>query len=582
MVPFQDVSYVWNFGDNGSSGDGNWQYGAQTAYTSRNTATGAIAGHLYIVPSGGGDKTFTAIVTAYDGVNTAQCGETITAFDPNGPNGFAGAATTCVSSSGKPVAGTGGCPSGARVQKASNVPSIFGSTISGKRFLFKCGDTFTGVVNGLNGTKWSIGAYGNPDCSGTQTNRPIFSGATSDGIISTIQLAMTAGDGRIADLDMESANGFSNGAVGTGYNPPHIPYQITMSNLKSNGNKGGYSWNWGAQFALINSTMTHINAGYIGSFINVSENLPKGGWTGNVFNNLDYQAIIGGYFDGPGAAGCTQSNAGLETVRVTAGRMMVFENSTFLNANCTGAVLKIHNGNFGSVSTWSGIYTEYVMSTDNYYGGTSSAQQVENAPQGSPDDERLRYIVNERNLFGGPTCCAGGRQLLIDASNESVRNNIFYEAGTPSAYPLYGVNFIRLSPTIGVDAANNEAYNNTCYAPNNLPGEQDCIGFTGVGGGAPGINSFARNNLFYNPHNTGIVVANTGTGNVASNNTVAVTKNPGFVNGSGRFTSMTDFKPTANYTIGCVPLPSCTAVPVQTDAAGVSWSPIWDWGAVHH
>ncbi len=85
----------------------------------------------------------------------------------------------------------------------------------------------------------------------------------------------------------------------------------------------------------------------------------------------------------------------------------------------------------------------------------------------------------------------------------------------------------------------------------------------------------ARNNLFYVPSRaTGPTVDNTGSGNTVSNNTVTVTNNPGFTNGSGNFSLITDFKPTANYTGGM-------DVPVSFDALGAAWSPTWDLGAVH-
>jgi hypothetical protein len=122
----------------------------------------------------------------------------------------------------------------------------------------------------------------------------------------------------------------------------------------------------------------------------------------------------------------------------------------------------------------------------------------------------------------------------------------------------------------------NEVYNNTCYAPNSQP-NQSCIGFDTMGAkSAATSNSVARNNLFYVPSQaTGPAVDNTGSGNTVSNNTTAVTNNPGFTNGSGSFSLISDFRPTANYSGGI-------SVPVWYDALGVSWSPTWDLGAMHH
>ena len=121
----------------------------------------------------------------------------------------------------------------------------------------------------------------------------------------------------------------------------------------------------------------------------------------------------------------------------------------------------------------------------------------------------------------------------------------------------------------------NEAYNNTCYAPDSQP-TQTCIGFDTIGSrSAPSINSFAKNNLFYVPSKaTGPAVDNTGSGNTVSNNTATVTNNPGFTDGSGDFSLISDFKPTGNYSGG-------TSVQVWYDALDVAWSPTWGLGAVH-
>jgi hypothetical protein len=102
---FQDVSYTWNFGDNGASGTQNWIYGANPGKNSRNTASGGVASHLYITD--GADTSYTVTVTANDGTNTASCSLAVTAYDPAGSNGFVGTNTTCVSSSARRLPGRG-------------------------------------------------------------------------------------------------------------------------------------------------------------------------------------------------------------------------------------------------------------------------------------------------------------------------------------------------------------------------------------------------------------------------------------------------------------------------------------------
>src|SRR5262249_25105179 len=168
--------------------------------------------------------------------------------------------------------------------------------------------------------------------------------------------------------------------------------------------------------------------------------------------------------------------------------------------NNVGAVLKVHNGNtYNTVNTWTGVYTEYGEISDNFFGGNSGAQLVETAPQNGGVDERLRFIVFERNVLNGSTQAQGGRQLMVSAVNETLRDNVFYMPGNASTYALWGAQ-ISSRGSNNIDPTGIEAYNNTCYAPNAIAG-QVCVGFDNATqqGGSPGSNSFAQNNLFYTP-----------------------------------------------------------------------------------
>ena len=542
---FQDVAYSWDFGDTGASGTSTWANGSNPGHNSRNSATGGVAAHLYVAP--GADTAYVVTVTAHNGTNTASCQLGVTAYDPAGASGFAGTNTTCVSASGAPTPGAGGCPAGAATLTTSSFNTALGSHMgSGKRVLFKCGDTFNGDSAMLSGTRWSVGAYGG--CEGTQTNRPILSDSGSGG---ELFIAVTAGDGRVADLDLE---GNGRGAVGVavpaGTNV--VPYQLTLSNLRSNGNNVSYTTPQGAQVGIVDSVMTGMRD--IGVFINNGGNNPAT-WSGP-FPADNYEALLGNSFNGVGAG----SGAGIETVRISACRFCVIENNTLENANYVGAVLKLHNANPSSSAAWTGVYTELVEISDNLFTGTSGAQLVETAPQNSAVDERLRNIVVERNVFS--PAGGGGRQLQVSAVNETVRNNVFHS--TSAAQSAFGVQAAQR----GIEPVPSaiEVYNNTCDQV------QTCVVFNGVTESAPANNSYAKNNLNYNPAG-GTTVSNTGSGNTVSNNTVSPTSNPGFVNGSGTFSVLSDFKPTANYLGG-------TIVPVYTDALGVLWSSGWELGAV--
>lgn len=551
---FQDVAYSWTFGDPNS---GTWAYGSNPGKNSRNTATGGIAAHLYVTAA---DTTYPVKVTATDGTNTASCTLSVTAYNPAGLNGFA--STTCVANA-TPVAGAGGCPAGAAVVASASFSTPLPASLSGKRVLFHCGDTFTGDNVTLSGVKWSVGAYGG--CEGTQTNRPIFNDTGSN---YQVAINPSAGDGRIADIDFEG-NGKAAGAVSMAAAPTQpIPYQITLSNLNSNGNAAGYYWAQGAQWGLIGSTQLNSRSS-IAVFINSSANNPTQ-WNG-AFPNLNYQAALGNFVNGVGSAG--GSGSGIEAFRTAACRLCAFENNTIENSNNVGAVFKLHNGNTnGSLTTWTGIYTEYIEISDNLFTGNSGAILSDIAPQNGGVDERLRNFVIERNLYSATTTAWGGELLMLGGANLTVRDNVFYmPAAGPQIYASLGVQFMLRGTGNLFTVQYNEAYNNTCYAPNSEP-TQTCIGFDTTGGRAAATaNSLAKNNLFYVPAATGPAVDNTGTGNTVSSNTVTVTANPGFLNASGKFALVSDFKPTANS--------PGVSVPVLTDALNIPWSP-WSLGAV--
>jgi hypothetical protein len=577
---FQDVTFTWNFGDGGTSGTSTWAYGSRPGVNSRNVATGGVAAHLYI--TSGSNAKYTATVTATDGANTATCtAPVVTAYDPAGPNGFIGRNTTCVSSSGTPVAGSGGCPAGAAVLNSSSAGAAVSSSMSGKRVLFKCGDTFTGDAT-AGGTKWSVGAYGS--CTGTQTNRPIMTGAWS--------LGSAMLDGRISDLDWESTGSYAI-STSTG----NVISQLTLWNLLSNGNNTSYYLQQGNQMGLVQTVMTGMGKS-IGTYFNLAQNNCANGsnvyqcgqGSSAVYNNINYGAMLGSSFDGTGA---TTSESGIEAVRVGACRMCVFENSTFKNANNVGATLKLHSANtFITQAQWIGQYLELIEVSDDLFMGQSGAQLVEIAPQNNVTDERLRNVVFERNVLepGG----GNGRAILFSVQNGTIRDNAFNDTAVHPLYDIqiakrgieYGSNTTGTSVTSCPDSntanckGNSgapvslsnpqyvEIYNNTCY------GGGTCIAFSNSNMIAAGNNSIAKNNLMYNASG-GTVVNNGGTGNTVSNNTGTVTANPGFTNASSTFLLISDFKPTANFSGG-------VSVPVQTDALGVLWPPTWDLGAMHH
>jgi hypothetical protein len=578
---FQDVHYSWDFGDSGASGTGStWANGSNPGRNSKNTASGGVAGHLYM--TNGSDQSFTITVTADNGTNAASCQLGITAYDPGGANGFAGANTTCVSASGTPTPGVGGCPSGAAVLSTSAVATAFSGALgNGKRVLFKCGDTFSahqafvGTV-----TKFTIGAYGG--CENTQTNRPIFSfsGSADGSVILLLGVgSMVPGDGRILDIDCEGNGLASQGCTSFAGNNNRIPYQMTQYNLRSNGSRSNFYWSHGAQMALIGSVATGMQNS-IGTFINIDGN-GTGTWTGSPINNLNYQALMGNSLAGTGDTG----TGGDEAVRIGACMFCVFANNTFKDGNTVGATFKLfesnNNGPGGSQTNFAGIPVQFVEISDNLFTGQSGAQLAEVSPQAGSFDERFYDIVIERNLFI-ETHDNLGNFLLLSGERETVRDNVFFTNAGFAHPSFYNVQIAERDgtncgtapcPSAAQTTQHAEVYNNTGYALSfRFP--QSLIAFSNAAmSGAAGSNSWVQNNLYYSVGSGATVVTDSGAGNTISNNTPNTSANPAMVNATGSFSVLSDFQPTANYTGGVV-------VPVLLDALNDLWSAVGDLGAV--
>ena len=596
---FQDVTYKWTFGDSGASGTGTWANGSNPGVNSMNASTGPVAAHLYI--TSGADQPYTAQVTATDGTNVAQCNVAVTAFDPIGSSGFPGTATTCVAESTLPVAGSGGCPAGAAVATQTSFSTAVSSFISaGKRLLLHCGDTFTDAGALIGSTKWSIDEYGS--CTGS--NRPIITlGAGLKGIDASAEI----GDGRISNLDFE-CTGSGNLAVWFD-NFPNIKYQMTWDNLNSNGCSEGFGFDQGAQMGFINDVITGAGVTGIAAYFNFGQTNPVAAnavYTGHPINNLFYQAALGNSFSGVGSG----TGAGVETFRIGAGHFMSIENNTLKNANSVGAVLKLHEGDtngscqdsavggttcatatafpcpvgvnvtsngtrfFATISCWTGELTAFVELSDNLFTGNSGGQLTENAPENANVDERLQFLINERNYYDSPTTAQGGIQLLLSAVNETVRDNVFNMTGTSTVYPEFGMLVVERGGEPIPSGV--EVYNNTGYIPVNTGNQQVVVAFTTSSCcHTPGGNSVIANNMQFSVAGQATVL-NAGSGNTSSNNTTTTTANPSFTDGSGSFSVISDFKPTANFS------GALNGVPVFFDALGVPWPPTWDLGAVHH
>jgi hypothetical protein len=560
----QDVYFSWKFGDSGISGARTWAYGSNPGGNSMGLATGPLVAHAYV--TSGSDTNYAATVTAYDGANTASCSISVTAFDQGGPNGFPRGATTCIASSATPVAGLGGCPAGANVLRTSSIETALSRAYgNGKRVLFKCGDTFTGD-NGdnanLTAVKWAIGAYGG--CQDTQHDRPIFSNSGSKYIF---QFSGSNGNGTLSDFDCEGNNSPTGGCIWADGGAP-VMYQDTIYNAYSNHEARSYNWAQCSQCGVVQAYMNGMGPGrmQIGSYFNFS-GYAAYPYSGNAFNDINYQAVIGSHFDG----GTTYYRTNSEPVRFGACPYCYVADNDFLNAGPSYAQLKFHQQNpYDAEDKWVGQYTQYDEISDNYFGGTSGAVSGDIAPQNTRYDERIRYVLLERNVWNR-TGGADGRELWVAGTNITVRNNAFLMLSN-GAYAIQVCQRGIEPPPRAV-----EIYNNTIYAPDgSWHAAAIEISSRRCGGTLNASDSYFRNNLVYSPGQRALpVVDDNGIANVTSNNTAIVTNSPSLANHSGTFRQITDWKPAANYSGG-------TSVPVWYDAMGAAWLPTWDLGAVHH
>ena len=556
---FQDVYYTWSFGDTGVSGTGTWAYGSNPGQNSKNTATGGVAAHLYV--TNGSDTTYPVTVTAYDGTDTASCQIGVTVYDPMGANGFPGSATTCVSATTMPVAGSAGCPAGAAALRSASFGSALSSALgSNKRVLFKCGDTFTtngGYAIGSSVTTASIGAYGG--CENTTSGRPIFQNSSGHGI------TVNGNDVRVADIDFEDGTQTAGAVIGSTVS------QLTLYNLNCNGMSNCYATSESTQSGVVASVMTGMHSS-IGVFWNYGENECAGNpgldtlycghasYSPSYYVPVAYNALIGDSFSGAG-----NPSTSAEVVRFSACRYCVIANNNFANQVAgVAALLKIHSGNSnGSAGTWIGQYTEYMEISDNYFSGTSGAFHMELSPQNGSTDERLRYNVVERNLWDLSNGQTVG--LELSSSYSAIRNNVWYVPSNATSSPAAGLSY--QSRGIEPNPNHTEFYNNTCYGLKAF--SNACVLLQGNSN-----TSFAENNLLYTVSGSGVAtVTNGGSGNTISNNSANGSTSFYPTNGSGNFTSIADFKPTQNYAGGA-------GVPVWYDALGEAWSPTWNLGAL--
>jgi len=546
--PFHEIEYTWNFGDSGASGTNNWANGALLGV--KNVATGPVAAHVFETTEGSGTQTFTVTVTANDGTNTNTKTVNIQVTDP--ASVFAGTATTCVSSSGTPVVGSGGCPSGAAVAQQTNFSSAISSYAgAGKRALFKRGDTWSASTSGtVGGTSaaGSIGAYG--------------SGALPE-IMSSANPVIAIGtstDLRIMDLNVAgggSAWGIDSNSVTLN--------KLTLLRLTMTGVGGGIvlssiAANQNDQVAVVDSSVTLSTS--------------AGGGMYSIYVAANHLALMGNSF--------TNQHAGEHVTRIPNTKVGIVSNNTLSNQAATKDLIKMHGdtGSGACQATGTGcVPTQYaVIQYNKLTNGADGSWPIGPAPQNAQLPEQLNDVIVERNWItnmGGTSGNNNNLAIFFSAVDGTVRNNLVNMTGAPIG-DATGILVARR----GIEQTPNRVrvYNNTIYTADAVTSGN----FLAIGIGTA-TNVIVENNLGYAPSATSPSMLRASSGTTASHNTAegsgagSITSNPNFT--AIPPTTIAGWKPICT---GAYPCAQGMAVPVWSDFFKATEPATRDLGAVAH
>ncbi|MEK7426455.1 MAG: fibronectin type III domain-containing protein, partial [Actinomycetota bacterium] len=476
--PFHDIEYRWNFGDPGS---GTWSAAVGVGNTSRNVALGAVAGHVYEPAAGafsGGIANFTAVVTAFDGTDTASCSIAITVQDPE--VAFAGNKTTCFSTSGNFT----GCPTGANqvTTPTANFVTVLNAATSGntvRRLLLRRGETWLAATNAVLKAPGPglVGAFGTGAAPAVVAGGDItmfeLSSPTTPGIT----------DWRIMDLEL-NGNGHTQSI---GIDPNGGIDQVTILRVNSHDNHNPFRFNsgildfWNAngfpghtifdQIAIVDSQTTNVLGA--SAALSVYASASRFMMLGNDMNN---------------------NGGGEHTVRFPSIVRGVMSNN-LLQGQSTGLggkhAFTLRAAVNGSAGVEGGKDTQYVMISDNrFIGNTTSGQTVTIQPQGAVD-ERIVDAITERNWFTAFDPANGTQvSLFITAREQTIRNNVFDTTNGKAHTAIFIAGTTNISDQIRV-------YNNTAYSADVDSDFQILEQFiTGV------TNVTAINNLGYSPNDT--------------------------------------------------------------------------------
>ena len=554
--PFHEIQYTWNFGDpvDGAAtacgsqiaaGQGFWACGSNAGGNSKNVAYGPIAAHVFETAG-----TYTATLTAYDGTNTKS---TTTIVTVTGADIYFGNANTvCVSSSATYT----GCTGTTQVNSADFAAVIATYAVSGKRVLFRRGETFndatTGIVSaagpGLIGSYAGIGNTAHITASFATNWTPI------------LRFSTPASDWRVMDLEFDgtSTTASSNGIdIQNGTNITIL--RAYVHDIGSYSILADPSLHVVDKWAVVDSVMCCMTAAPGATF----------GIFGGTTNGYAFIAGSSVTLN----SGTTQGHS----LRLPGASEVVISNNTLDRKN---GFTNIDFHGYSAGGVWTGQYADKNTISDNkFIDGTIAV-----GPQHALADERLKDFIIERNSGYASADTVILQCFTIMSSAITVRNNLCESLfNSPGASLL----LVDTRNGIGIGPAPDHvwAYNNSFYTSTNA-------GATMIQWAAKDSNMVAKNNLAYAPNAVKGFDWRTGGGapisvydpgsttpttcaSCNSSNSQMKGTNPNFANSALK--SLTDWKPTSGYAIG-----GGTLVPVLSDFLFVAEPSPRDIGAVVH
>ena len=615
--PFHKLQYTWNFGDPAGTASGvkTWGNGAASGVSSRNVATGAVAGHVYENVG-----TFQPTLTIYDGASSHPVIlPQIIVTDPN--TTFVGTKTYCFAATATPVAGSGGCPPGAAASMQPNFAAAMSTAITAgaTRILFNRGDTFTDGAKTTLTTPGPglIGAYGNaalpiPVILGTFDGAQLIFGdlyhvSVNQCVASPSSCSNTPlADWRVMDLNFKGLAATDPTAINTGAVGLNGAFNdLTFLRLSMSGQANAFGDN-DILLSLNNNTgwcchniwsgITIQDSTIFNPIIGMPGNTSSYGY--GVYLSGDRVAFSGNSIDLGGTAAHTESHV----VRFTYLGQAAITNNTLAHPGPTESNIKLMGPGFPA--KWGGVgdtnqyfycptgagcptpdiqglgqgYTRWVEISDNQFISGYNNYMVAAAPQNQNSDERIKDVVIERNQFVSSGFGTVSVALYLDGFDYTVRNNTFDMVGPQG--PANAIAFIaEVGGTISVAPDDLMAYNNSYYTDYAIPGNN--VNFLQVNSTATTVD--VQNNLAYAPFSTNgqtsFMFGTPKTGSIVANNSTTsqlMTVDPLYsvtppVNPS-------DFKPgTGSYAIG-----TGAIVRVWTDFFGLPRSAPYDMGAVNH